>query len=219
MSLARRSRSRARRAHACPSRCTPPARAASRAHRRRCRRPAPRRRSSPSPRRRARRRGRCRARPAAPGCSREMLLMRRPTRSRSRGGEARERLVEQQHARARRERERHVEQALPAVGERRPPARSPSPRGPWCASPPRSRRSRSSMPVRVDPEPEAPRVARLHREAHVLLHVERAEEVGDLERAARRPRAVMRSGREARDRPAGERDACPRRDGTCRRSG
>jgi hypothetical protein len=58
---------------------------------------------------------------------------------------------------------------------------------------------------RVDPDRMAPRVARLNREAHVLGHRQRHEQVGDLERATDAGERDL-LGAVSRDRPAGERD-------------
>ena len=92
-------------------------------------------------------RGRCRARPAAPGTSARDALDQRPDALAFGRGEPRERLVEQQHARPGGEREPHVDQPLAAVGQRTClgalDAREPEVRRSRPPSPPRSRRWRA----------------------------------------------------------------------------
>ena len=116
------------------------------------------------------------------------------------GGEARQRLVEQQDTWSRRKRQPHVEQALSAIGE--------------CA---RFRRFDAGQPEKADqlggflhhrphraragPAVEMKGIARLHREPQILEDGKRREKVGDLERSgeARRDYSVRR--------PAGDVDA------------
>ena len=97
--------------------------------------------------------------------------------------EAGERLVEQQDVRRGRKREPHVEQALPAIGER-------GGLGALHAFEPEIRHERRRLGIDCGdavgrgPPGEALGVPRLHGEAHVFLDRQAAEQVGDLERAA-----------------------------------
>ena len=99
------------------------------------------------------------------------------------GGETRQRLVEQQHARRGRKRDAHVEQALAAIGQR-------AGLGLLDAGEAEIADHGGGLGIdrvdrqRVGDRIEAARMPRLHGEADILADAERRKQVGDLERAA-----------------------------------
>ena len=131
------------------------------------------------------------------------------------GGEARQRLVEQQHLRLARERDAEIDQALAAVGE----IAGLDVLDAFEAEELDELRGLGvdvRIAVDVAPGIEPAGMARLHRQAQVLVDRQAVELAGDLERAREAP-AGDAVGGEIVDRPAVEMHRAAHRAGTGRR--